>query len=82
MQQAPLHPNEEQRLRNLYDLKLLDTPAEERFERITRLVREFFEVPIALITLIDKERQWFKSSQGLDVPETPRSTSFCSYTIL
>ncbi len=82
MQTAPLHPDEETRLKALYDMKLLDTPAEERFERITRLAREFFKVPIALLTLIDRERQWFKSSQGLDCSETRRGSAICSFAIL
>jgi diguanylate cyclase (GGDEF)-like protein len=75
-------PNERQRLATLRSLKLLDTPPEERFDRITRLARNVFGVPIALVTLVDAERQWFKSNQGLKGRETPRSISFCGHTIL
>ncbi|MCI0346583.1 MAG: phytochrome sensor protein, partial [Chloroflexi bacterium] len=64
---APLPSNEATRLAALRRLGLLDTPEEERFGRITRLARRLFLAPIALITLIDADRQWFKSRQGLDV---------------
>jgi diguanylate cyclase (GGDEF)-like protein len=78
----PLPENERQRLATLRSLKILDTPPEERFDRITRLARRVFDVPIALVSLVDADRQWFKSCQGLDVCSTPRSTSFCGHTIL
>jgi diguanylate cyclase (GGDEF)-like protein len=78
----PAPPNERQRLATLRSLKILDTPAEERFDRITRVARRMFNVPIALVTLVDAERQWFKSKQGLESRETPRSVSFCGHTIL
>jgi diguanylate cyclase (GGDEF)-like protein len=80
---APATPsNERQRLATLRSLKILDTPPEERFDRITRLARNVFGVPIALVTLVDAERQWFKSNQGLHGCETPRNISFCGHTIL
>jgi len=82
MKKAPLPVNEEQRLAALRALCILDTPPEERFDRITRLAKKLFEVPIALITLVDAERQWFKSCQGLRVRETPRDISFCGHAIL
>lgn len=82
MQEPQLAPNEQQRLRALQQLCILDTPSEERLDRITRIATHFFNVPIALIALVDTQRQWFKSSQGLDVAETPRSISFCGHTIL
>lgn len=63
-------------------LRLLDTPAEERFDRITRLARRAFDVPIAHVSLIDDKRQWFKSIQGLALSESPRDTSLCAQTIL
>jgi diguanylate cyclase (GGDEF)-like protein len=75
-------PNERQRLATLRSLNLLDTPAEERFDRITRLARKLFDVPIALVSLVDVDRQWFKSNQGLNMCESPRSASFCGHTIL
>lgn len=74
--------NEAQRLQALLDLDILDTPAEERFDRITRLAQELLQVPIALISLIDSDRQWFKSRQGLDASQTPRGVSFCGHAIL
>ena len=65
---APAKPkNEEKRLASLYALRILDTDQEERFDRVTRLAKKLFNVPIALISLVDKERQWFKSSVGLAV---------------
>ena len=59
MLRAPILANEAARLAALYELKILDTPPEERFDRITRLAGEFFQVPIALVSLVDAERQWF-----------------------
>ena len=61
---------------------MLDTPAEERFDQITRMAKRLFDVPIALVSLVDSDRQWFKSRQGLDALETPRDISFCGHTIL
>jgi phosphoribosyl 1,2-cyclic phosphodiesterase/DNA-binding response OmpR family regulator len=78
---APLPFDEPERLRALRDAGVLDSPAEERFDRITRLARRVFDVPIALVSLVDAERQWFKSHQGLDVRETPREISFCAHAI-
>ncbi|HGE6050245.1 diguanylate cyclase domain-containing protein [Vibrio cholerae] len=74
--------NEVQRLRHLNTLAILDTAAEERFDRITRLARRLFNVPIALISLVDENRQWFKSCYGLNVSETSRDISFCGHAIL
>jgi GAF domain-containing protein len=74
--------DEDERLDALGRLDLLDTPAEERFDRITRLARKVFDAPIALVSLVDAERQWFKSAQGLNVAQTPRETSFCGHAIL
>jgi GAF domain-containing protein len=61
---------------------LLDTEPEERFDRFTRIAAALFEVPIALISLVDKERQWFKSRRGIDATETPRDQAFCAHAIL
>ena len=69
------------RLEALYNLNILDTKKEECFDRITRLATRVFDVPMALVSLIDNERQWFKSAQGLDVCETSRSVSFCHHAI-
>ncbi|MDH3441630.1 MAG: diguanylate cyclase [Gammaproteobacteria bacterium] len=74
--------NERQRLKTLRDLKLLDTPPEERFDRVTRLAKQVFSTEIALVSLVDADRQWFKSRQGLDAEETPRDISFCGHAIL
>ncbi|MBT8137147.1 MAG: sensor domain-containing diguanylate cyclase [Gammaproteobacteria bacterium] len=74
--------DEEARVKALEDTGVLDTPAEERFDRYTRLTRRLFDVPIALVSLVDRERQWFKSKQGLDACETSRDISFCGHAIL
>jgi DNA-binding response OmpR family regulator len=78
---AATPPDEAERLRALHARGILDTPPEERFDRITRLAKRVFGVPAALVTLIDAERQWFKSAPGLEIRETPRELAFCSYTI-
>lgn len=81
--QTPVIPdNEQQRLQALHRSGLLDTPAEERFDRLTRVARQLFDVPIALVSLVDAERQWFKSRQGLEPCETQRDISFCGHAIL
>ena len=77
-----LAASEKERLKTLRSLSILDTPSEERFDRITRMARRLFNVPIALISLIDEDRQWFKSCMGLDVRETARDISFCGHAIL
>lgn len=82
MQIPPTPDNEAERLQALDSSGLLSSGADPRFDRITRLASQMFSVPIALVSLIDHERQWFKSRQGLDVTETPRAMSFCGHTIL
>ena len=82
MEKPKFPPNEDSRLDTLMALNVLDTPPEERFDRLTRLARNTFEVPIALVSLVDKERQWFKSKVGLDACETSRDISFCGHAIL
>jgi diguanylate cyclase (GGDEF)-like protein len=74
--------NESQRLKTLRDLRLLDTPPEERFDRVTRLAKRVFSTKIALVSIVDADRQWFKSRQGLDAEETGRDISFCGHAIL
>ncbi len=74
--------NEPVRLATLRSLNILDTPAEERFDRLTRMARRVFSVPIALVTLVDEKRQWFKSRAGISLSESPRETSFCGHAIL
>ena len=80
----PLHVDPAQELARLEDLRslnLLDTQPEYRFDRITRLAAEFFQIPIAYIAFIDSDRQWLKSRVGLCHTETARDMSFCQYTI-
>ncbi len=74
--------NDNVRLQALRALNILDTPSEERFDRLTRIAQQCLQVPIALVSLVDAERVWFKSRQGLDASETPRDISFCSHAIL
>lgn len=73
--------NEAERLHALCGLNLLDTDPEERFDRITRIAAQFFDMPIVLVSLIDSNRQWFKSGHGLAAKETPRSMAFCAHAI-
>jgi len=76
------HNKERQRLQALEALQVLDTPLEERFDRITRLARRVFDVPFCAISCIDEHRQWFKSIQGSSTTQTARCVSFCQHTIL
>ena len=79
----PDTPHDERvRLETLRALNILDTEAEERFDRLTRMAKRLFDVPIALVSLVDENRQWFKSCIGLEVSETPRDVSFCGHAIL
>jgi diguanylate cyclase (GGDEF)-like protein len=82
MNNAPVLSGDDLRLKSLHAMQLLSTPAEADFDRITRVVADHFGTPIALFSLIDRDRQWFKSRIGLDVAETPRETSFCGHAIL
>ncbi|AKJ01624.1 PAS domain S-box-containing protein [Archangium gephyra] len=77
-----LPPDEPRRLQALRRLGLLDTPAEERFDRIVRMAARTFRVPITLVSLVDGSRQWFKARVGLDASSTARSISFCGHAIL
>jgi PAS domain S-box-containing protein len=78
---APLPQDENRRLSALRDLNILDTPPEERFDRITRIAADLLHVPIAAISLIDHDRQWFKSCAGLQGTSADRETSFCAHAI-
>ncbi|GAB1269292.1 hypothetical protein NBRC116493_25450 [Aurantivibrio infirmus] len=82
MDKPAIPENESERLNDLLSLCLLDTPREERFDRLTRMAQKFFSVDFCLVSLVDEHRQWFKSNQGLDATETPRDISFCGHAIL
>ena len=78
----PIIPDDEAlRIKSLFKLDVLDTPPDERFDSITRIAKILFDVPIALVSLVDTNRQWFKSKQGLDACETSRDSSFCAHAI-
>ena len=82
MQVAPLPTHEAERLHSLAALEILDTPNDARFDRVTRLAAQIFAVPMVAVSLVDKDRQWFKSCVGLSVTETPRDVAFCAHAIL
>jgi GAF domain-containing protein len=73
---------EQQRVENLLKYEILDTPADGAFDEITALASKIFDVPIAIISLVDHDRIWFKSSYGLDVDQIPKSPGLCSSAIL
>ncbi len=79
---APLPEDEDRRLAALRRLNVLDTDPSEQFDRITRIAATVFDVPIALVSLVDRDRQWFKSCYGLGVRETSRDVAFCAHAIL
>src|SRR5919199_5232984 len=78
----PVLSHEQERLFVLQSTRLLDSGANEAFDRITRMAARLFGVPVALMVLLDERRQWFKSRVGLDIEETPREVAFCSHAIL
>jgi len=78
----PVPANEEARLAALHQYQLLDTPSEELFDAFTRLAAQVCGTPISLISLIDRDRQWFKSALGIDIAETPRDVAFCAHAIV
>ncbi|HBZ92180.1 MAG TPA: GGDEF domain-containing protein [Pseudomonas sp.] len=82
MLSVPIPPNEAERQEALDRMELLDTPADPYLDALTRLARDLFQVKMALVSLVDRDRQWFKSRQGLDAAETPRSLSYCSQAVL
>jgi len=82
MKKPDIPADEERRLKTLYSLNILDTPPEERFDRLTRLAMRLFDVPVAQVSLIDETRQWFKSCLGIDPVEIPRDLTFCGHAIL
>ena len=78
---APVSQNEKKRLKVLWQYEVLDTVPEEVFDDLTELAARICEAPIALISLVDEKRQWFKSRVGVSVSETSRDISFCTYAI-
>ncbi|SEM33673.1 GAF sensor signal transduction histidine kinase [Stigmatella aurantiaca] len=82
MKSAPLPRNEEARLENLVSHGILDTPPEQGFDDLVRLASLFCAAPVALVSLIDQGRQWFKARVGTEATETPRDIAFCSHAIL
>ena len=82
MKEPPVPLDETVRLLSLHSLRILDSAPEERFDRVTRMAQRVFDVDICLVSLIDADRQWFKSKQGLDACQTSREISFCGHAIL
>lgn len=78
---APIPRNEAERLKSLQNLHILDTPSEAAYDDLTRLAAYVCDAPMATITLVDEDRQWFKSRIGITAQETPRSVSFCAHAI-
>ncbi len=78
----PVPEDETERLAALLNYAILDTPPEENFDRITRIASHVLKVPMCLVSLVDAERQWFKSKYGLDADETPRDVAFCAHAIM
>ena len=78
---APIPTDDERRLQALRELLILDTPPEERFDRVVRFAAEEFDMPLVLVSLVDAGRQWFKARVGLDACETNRESSFCGHAI-
>ena len=79
---APIPPDDERRLQALREMLILDTPPEERFDRVVRFASEEFDMPMVLVSLVDAQRQWFKARVGVDACETDRESSFCGHAIL
>ena len=82
MKPYPVAKNEKRRLQALYDYDILDTLSEKEYDSITKIAAQICNVPVSLITFLDKDRQWFKSHLGTEVNETSRELAFCNYTIL
>ncbi|MFP5040633.1 ATP-binding protein [Parasediminibacterium sp. JCM 36343] len=81
MLKAPIPSNEQQRLWELYNYEIMDTPPEEEFDEIVKLASQICNVPISLISLVETSRQWFKAKVGIEASETAREISFCGHAI-
>jgi len=79
---AALPINEILRIKALHDLAILDSPREQSFDDVAQVAMQLCDVPIAVVSLVDNNRQWFKSCLGLDATETPRDVAFCAHAIL
>lgn len=75
----PIAQNDAARLQALYDLNILDTPREPCYDAVVEMARAYFDVPICIVSLVDRDRQWFKAACGLGVDETSREVAFCNY---
>lgn len=82
MRVAPIPSNEQARLQALRELLILDTPPEQRFDRLIAFAAEEFDMPTVLLSLVDENRQWFKARIGMDVCESSRDVAFCAHAIL
>ena len=82
MQKAPIPNDEEKRLSILKKLGILDTPPEERFDEITKEATNYFKTPISTVSIIDKDREWFKSKVGIEKNEGTRDESFCGHALM
>jgi len=82
MQEAPIPDDELERMISLYKLDILDSSPEEKFDRLTKAATQIFHVPISTLTIIDNNREWFKSCQGLSATEGDRAISFCGHALV
>lgn len=82
MKPAPIPSNDQARVSALRALRVLDTPPEARFDRMVQFASQEFDAPVALVSLVDGARQWFKARVGLDICECPRETSFCGHALV
>ena len=78
----PIPENENERLEALYNLAILDTAPDALIDTVTELARKLFDVPIAVVSLVDSDRQWFKSRCGIETDGTPREVAFCNWTLM